>query len=61
MVGSELQELASASKQMVETLAALPPILIDRNNGDCGTCKNCKDKKKFGGPGKKKASCVLKL
>lgn len=25
---------------------------------DCGTCKFCRDKKKFGGPGKLKKSCV---
>ena len=26
--------------------------------GDCGTCKNCRDKPKFGGPGVKKQACV---
>ena len=25
---------------------------------DCGTCINCKDKPKFGGPGRKKQYCV---
>ena len=25
---------------------------------DCGDCTNCKDKKKFGGPGKKKKVCI---
>ena len=25
---------------------------------DCGQCNNCLDKKKFGGPGKKKNGCV---
>ncbi len=25
---------------------------------DCGTCINCKDKPKFGGPGRKKQCCV---
>ena len=24
---------------------------------DCGTCKYCKDKRKFGGPGIKKKGC----
>jgi len=28
------------------------------NRGDCGTCKNCRDKPKFGGPGIKKQACV---
>lgn len=27
---------------------------------DCGSCKFCLDKRKFGGPGKKKKSCVQK-
>lgn len=27
---------------------------------DCGTCLNCKDKKKFGGPGRKKQACKTK-
>lgn len=27
---------------------------------DCGTCVNCKDKKKFGGPGKRKQACKNK-
>ena len=25
---------------------------------DCGQCNNCLDKKKFGGPGKKKKGCI---
>ena len=25
---------------------------------DCGVCVYCKDKKKFGGPGKKKKGCI---
>lgn len=28
---------------------------------DCGECIYCKDKKKFGGPGKKKRACMLKV
>ena len=28
---------------------------------DCGDCTNCKDKKKFGGPGKKKKACIKRL
>ena len=27
---------------------------------DCGKCKNCKDKKRFGGPGIKKKACERK-
>ena len=27
---------------------------------DCGTCPNCLDKPKFGGPGKKKQCCIKK-
>ena len=27
---------------------------------DCGKCKNCKDKRKFGGPGIKKKACCDK-
>ena len=27
---------------------------------DCGKCGNCKDKKKFGGPGKRKKACMEK-
>ena len=27
---------------------------------DCGKCKNCKDKKRFGGPGIKKRACCNK-
>ena len=27
---------------------------------DCGKCGNCKDKKKFGGPGKRKKGCMEK-
>ena len=27
---------------------------------DCGTCKYCKDKRKFGGPGIKKKACEKK-
>ena len=30
----------------------------ERRMPDCGTCKFCRDKKKFGGPGKLKKSCV---
>ena len=29
-------------------------------NVDCGKCVNCLDKKKFGGPGRKKKACVHK-
>lgn len=25
---------------------------------DCGNCNNCKDKPKFGGPGRKKQCCI---
>ena len=28
---------------------------------DCGTCKNCVDKPKFGGIGQRKQGCVRKL
>ena len=28
---------------------------------DCGKCGNCKDKKKFGGPGKRKKACMEKV
>ena len=31
---------------------------IGCTRGDCGTCKNCRDKPKFGGPGVKKQACV---
>ena len=27
---------------------------------DCGQCRNCKDKVKFGGPGTKKQRCMLR-
>lgn len=27
---------------------------------DCGQCRNCKDKVKFGGPGTKKQKCMLR-
>ena len=27
---------------------------------DCGRCKNCQDKPKFGGPGRRKQSCVTR-
>ena len=27
---------------------------------DCGKCKMCLDKKKFGGPGKKKQRCIMR-
>ena len=27
----------------------------------CGTCRNCKDIVKFGGPGQKKQKCVLRV
>ena len=27
---------------------------------DCGTCKNCRDKPRFGGPGVKKKACVAR-
>ena len=29
-------------------------------NGECGQCKNCLDKKKFGGPGIKKQPCMYR-
>lgn len=29
-------------------------------SADCGSCVFCKDKKKFGGPGKKKKGCVTR-
>jgi hypothetical protein len=29
--------------------------------GDCGTCKNCLDKRRYGGPGTLRQICVLKL
>ena len=28
---------------------------------DCGSCTNCLDKKRFGGPGKKKKTCVQRV
>ena len=28
---------------------------------DCGTCRNCKDMVKFGGPGRKKQKCALRV
>ena len=28
---------------------------------DCGTCQNCKDMVKFGGPGRKKQKCALRV
>ena len=28
---------------------------------DCGTCTNCKDMVKFGGPGRKKQKCALRV
>ena len=28
---------------------------------DCGTCVNCKDKRKFGGPNKRKQACERKV
>ncbi len=28
---------------------------------DCGKCGNCRDKKKFGGPGKRKKPCMEKI
>ena len=27
---------------------------------DCGNCSNCKDKPKFGGPGRKKQCCITR-
>ena len=27
---------------------------------DCGQCRNCRDKVKFGGPGTKKQKCMLR-
>ena len=27
---------------------------------DCGSCSNCKDKPKFGGPGTKKQKCMIR-
>ena len=28
---------------------------------DCGECKTCKDMKKFGGPGRMKQSCQMRV
>lgn len=28
---------------------------------DCGSCRTCKDMKKFGGPGRMKQSCLLRV
>ena len=30
-------------------------------SSDCGNCKFCKDKKKFGGPGRKKKGCIERI
>ena len=27
---------------------------------DCGSCSNCKDMRKFGGPGRKKKACNIR-
>ena len=27
---------------------------------DCGVCLNCRDMKKFGGPGRKKKKCIMR-
>ena len=47
---------------------ARPPVVAYKRCGvcaqcraaDCGTCKNCRDKPRFGGPGVKKKACVAR-
>ena len=31
---------------------------IGCNTKDCGVCPNCKNMKRYGGPGKKKKGCI---
>ena len=39
----------------------VPPPPAPAVQADCGECANCQDKRAFGGPGLKKASCKLKM
>ena len=55
--GGETRLKAGASRRRrAQGCGACPGCLRD----DCGQCRNCRDKVKFGGPGTKKQRCMLR-
>lgn len=58
----EAHELAAvAAKHEASVASAAQAQALQADVQDCGSCVNCLDKPRFGGPGKRKKSCVLKI